>query len=470
MSPAPDFFLENGNLHVTNSGSEDRTQYGIRNVLSACCGPSKSDSTRMIPVSEVLWVQYENDQLLIDYARRTNKKRPVARLTIDSVDKSRCVPFAEKLLEAAYRPGYSPPRVKVLLNPIGGTGKALSIWKHKISQILRAAHYVVELQETQYAGHASDIAGQLDLTQFDAIWCISGDGLPHEVINGLGRRKDAMAALQLPIGVVPAGSGNGTAKSVHNTNNPITCAINLIKGVVTPIDLVHITQGTRSLLSYFSTSYGLIAEGDVGTDHLRWMGEIRFEVGVLRRILTRTAYPCELALSLITDDKDKIRNDFRTQRELAPNNSGPSWEGPGLPPLKYGSVNDPVPATWQKQTQPNMGTFFAGFFPFVSSTACFCPTAIPASGELDVLYLPSDLPVMTALSVMTEVDSAKHFDNPHCYYAKCDAFRITPTNSRGFISIDGEKLPFEPFQAEVVRGLARIITRDGKYLSHFHNP
>ena len=38
---------------------------------------------------------------------------------------------------------------------------------------------------------------------------VSGDGLLTEVANSLMRRPDAFEAIKIPMGVIPAGSGNG---------------------------------------------------------------------------------------------------------------------------------------------------------------------------------------------------------------------------------------------------------------------
>ena len=47
----------------------------------------------------------------------------------------------------------------------------------------------------------------MDLQQFDAVLCVGGDGIIHEVINGMANRDDGGEALQrVAIGVIPAGT------------------------------------------------------------------------------------------------------------------------------------------------------------------------------------------------------------------------------------------------------------------------
>jgi sphingosine kinase len=60
---------------------------------------------------------------------------------------------------------------------------------------------------TAAAREATTIAQNLNLDHYDAILCIGGDGIVHEVINGLANRSDGMDALnRMCIATVPAGT------------------------------------------------------------------------------------------------------------------------------------------------------------------------------------------------------------------------------------------------------------------------
>ena len=70
--------------------------------------------------------------------------------------------------------------------------------------------------ETQYQGHATELARNLSIDSHRGIVCVGGDGIWSEALNGLCKRDDCDAALQaLPLGHVPAGSGNALAKSLE---------------------------------------------------------------------------------------------------------------------------------------------------------------------------------------------------------------------------------------------------------------
>ncbi|KAM7542495.1 hypothetical protein Aperf_G00000019550 [Anoplocephala perfoliata] len=69
--------------------------------------------------------------------------------------------------------------------------------------------------ERKRKGHASDYIRKMplsDLLKYRAIVCVSGDGVFHELVNGLWNRKDLT---EFPtISCIPAGSGNAIASSI----------------------------------------------------------------------------------------------------------------------------------------------------------------------------------------------------------------------------------------------------------------
>lgn len=243
---------------------------------------------------------------------------------------------------------------------------------------------------TTRSGEAVDLARDCDIDAFDIIAPVGGDGGPHEVFRGLGLRKDARRALaKVAVAHVPTGSGNALACNVFGTPKAGLAALAIVKGVATPLDLVSITSAAESggegvaplrSLSFLSQTLGVMAEADLGTEHLRWMGEHRFTYGTVKGILKKKEYPCDLWVKMEIDTKEGIRAHYRRERErregavggkevdkLTTSTGGSEageaedeGEGDGLPPLKYGTVADAVPAEWVKVDAERVGTFFAG--------------------------------------------------------------------------------------------------------------
>jgi sphingosine kinase len=47
-------------------------------------------------------------------------------------------------------------------------------------------------------------------------------------------------------------------------------------------------------------------------------------------------------------------------------------------------------------------------------------------------------------------------------YLKVSTLRVTPTG-KGYLSVDGEAYPFEPFELQIHTGIIRFLSLDGYY-------
>uniref|UniRef100_A0A3B4GKP6 sphingosine kinase n=2 Tax=Haplochromini TaxID=319058 RepID=A0A3B4GKP6_9CICH len=109
-----------------------------------------------------------------------------------------------------------PCRIMMLVNPQSGRGQALQLFTGHIQGMLTEASVPYTLVITEHQNHARELVRKADLSQWDALVIMSGDGLLFEVINGLMDREDWQEAIQIPLGILPGGSGNALAASVHH--------------------------------------------------------------------------------------------------------------------------------------------------------------------------------------------------------------------------------------------------------------
>jgi sphingosine kinase len=99
---------------------------------------------------------------------------------------------------------------------------------------------------------------------------------------------------------------------------------------------------------------------------------------------------------------------------------------------------------------------------YMASDANFFSPALPNDGFMDLVCINGDISRLTAVQMMLAVESNKLFDNPGIWYRKILGYRIIPKNQPdGYISIDGERVPFAPFQAEVHKGLGTVLSKSG---------
>lgn len=88
--------------------------------------------------------------------------------------------WCEKLREYIDSLG-RPKRLFVFVNPFGGKKYASKIFVDHVKALLEDADIQITLQETQYQLHAKEVANSLDLSKYDGIVCVSGDGILVEV-------------------------------------------------------------------------------------------------------------------------------------------------------------------------------------------------------------------------------------------------------------------------------------------------
>lgn len=80
------------------------------------------------------------------------------------------------------------------------------------------SQFPVEVFETLTVNHAVSLASKAVDKQFDIILAAGGDGTLHQVLNGILRGREQSKNLPM-MGVIPIGTGNDFARSVHVGKN-----------------------------------------------------------------------------------------------------------------------------------------------------------------------------------------------------------------------------------------------------------
>ncbi len=183
------------------------------------------------------------------------------------------------------------------MNPFSGRRLAAANWE--IARvILEKCHVDMNVVMTQRAGHAYDMVNkEIYPGQYDGVATVSGDGLIHEVVNGLFRREDASLLLnKMTVGFIPGGSANGLVKSVLDFGGEEygveNAAFVVGKGRSMRMDLTEIEgeYETQKIYSFLACAWAVIADCDLNSEVLRWMGPPRFTVWGLYRVLCMRRY------------------------------------------------------------------------------------------------------------------------------------------------------------------------------------
>ncbi|XP_075147003.1 ceramide kinase [Haematobia irritans] len=301
----------------------------LREVIRVSKGSSKSASIRNAHQPLKVNTESQNhamptptDQYLsIYYAERivaspTDCNRwHVRRLTLHNNDPYVVAKWYDNLESLMQR--YSGTRVKrllVFINPYGGRKMGLQIFERSCKPTIQLAGIDASCIITQRANQIRDILMSHDLTPFDAVCCVGGDGTVAEMINGLIFRsmQDSNVCLRqpenipkphLPIAIIPAGSTDAIVYSLHGTADPQTAAIHMVLGQRRGLDVCSI-RNNEGIIRFCTSAMGYGYLGDVAakSEKYRWMGTKRYEYTGVKAFLANRGYEAEVKM-LLTDDE-----------------------------------------------------------------------------------------------------------------------------------------------------------------------
>ncbi|KAI0374974.1 hypothetical protein BV20DRAFT_405217 [Pilatotrama ljubarskyi] len=444
----------------------------------------------------VLWAGVDNGvfevSLLAKRKGKTLSNLLHTRAPVSEADKPPAIAFADALMAAAYPALRRQRRLKVFVNPKSGPGKAVALYRKKIEPIFRAARCDIDVTFTSRGKQAQEIVQDLPLDKYDAVVIMSGDGLIHEVFNGFAAHAQPSKAFRVPVTPIPSGSGNALAinlMGLDDARDISVAALNAIKGRPMPIDLFSLTQGGKRYISFMSQSLGLIADLDLGTEHLRFMGGQRFVVGFIYEVIRHKTCPVKVSIKVAHSDKRKMVQDMHAARaqaqaahaaqsDSASNAQKANGDAPaaaaaptldasdgGLPPLQYSEMDEDGWVTFDRP----LAYLFAGKGPYVSRDLLQFPVSLPTDGLIDVALLERTTRV-SMLKAIGGGQAGDHFWMDTQHYIKAHAYRVEPHTSRGWLSVDGEAFPLEPYQVEVHQGLGTVLSMHGCYQLDFDMP
>lgn len=142
-------------------------------------------------------------------------------------------------------------RTKLILNPVADMGRAWTVANDLRPIVAEYGH--VDWSGTVYPGHAVELARQAALDGYEMVVAVGGDGTVHEVVNGL---MQAPAVKRPILGVVPVGSGNDFAHSIHVPMKSDHALLHSLRGDPSNVDIGLMTDehGRRE---YFDNTVGV---------------------------------------------------------------------------------------------------------------------------------------------------------------------------------------------------------------------
>lgn len=290
-----------------------------------------------LPLKHVVGVEYEHPSELSAYTNETvcqgespdehtsftlhyvvrskqNKLRP-SKVTLTHSDPRQVASWVKTIRNFIKDLTYRPKSLLLFVNPYGGKKRGQKIYEKNVKPLLARAGIEAKVVITQYQNHAHETILSCSLEGVDGIACIGGDGTLAEVLNALvlrtakekGIDTDNPAA-ELPqpsicVGVIPGGSTDTVAYTLHGTSDIQTAVLHIILGESTGLDMCSV-HNENSLLRYYASmlSYGYLGDVCKSSEKYRWMGPKRYDYSGFRKILANRGYLSEI--TILSSDED----------------------------------------------------------------------------------------------------------------------------------------------------------------------
>uniref|UniRef100_A0A8C8ZEQ5 Ceramide kinase like n=1 Tax=Prolemur simus TaxID=1328070 RepID=A0A8C8ZEQ5_PROSS len=207
------------------------------------------------------------------------------------------------------------------------------IWFRQFKEILAV---------TEYKGHAVSLLKECELQGFDgrhwkplfaihwsvqrlftgiqtlepSVVCVGGDGSASEVAHALLLRAQKNAGMetdgirtpvraQLPLGLIPAGSTNVLAHSLHGISHVVTATLHIIMGHIQLVDVCTFSTTDKLLRFGFSAMFGFGGRTLALAEKYRWMSpNHRRDFAVMKALAKLKPEDCEISFLPFNSSED----------------------------------------------------------------------------------------------------------------------------------------------------------------------
>ena len=283
----------------------------------------------------------------------------------------------------------------ITVNPHGGKKLGLQLL-NRVKPLFEAKGIELFVVETTFAGHAKELANQLNITEYDGFIGIGGDGTLHEIINGMLSRHDGR---KIPIGIIPGGSGNSYMHDLQLTD-PLKAAKAIINEKTRALDTAKVEVNHIIKYSNNMIGWGLVTDVGNKAEHFRWLGTNRYTILSVVEVLRHKSRPA----TLIMDDK-KIEDEFTFI-------------------IACNSIH-------------------------VGKGMKMAPKARLDYGLIDLIVIRSGVSRTRLLQVLPKLFDGSHINEPELEYYQTSQFSLIPETDE-ILNIDGEIMGSTPIQVNVI--------------------
>ena len=289
----------------------------------------------------------------------------------------------------------------ILVNPVAGGGKTTKIFT-KIQPLFDTSSVQSVEYFSDHPGSITDFIINTDLSEFDGLCVVGGDGTIHEAVLGLMKSGKAKS---IPLGIIPGGTGNAFIEDL-GCRDPIKAASQIIDGKVSPIDIFQIVNNEETSYAFNIIGWGMASDVNIQAEQLRWLGGMRYSVSAVINIMTFFKKR-RLQIKLADDVIDGNYLFFVALNTI--------HTGKGMKMAPHAKLND---------------------------------------GLIDTI-LVRDVSKLRAAKIFTQVFSGNHIFDPSVEYQQVKTFSI---HTKGdLLNIDGENTGYTPINVSVVHNALQIF-------------
>lgn len=266
-------------------------------------------------------------------------------------------------------------------------------------------------------------------------------------------------------------------------NSHLHSALLAAKGIPTPMDVVEVQYGKKTVYSFLAVAWGIISDIDIESEWLRFMGSPRFTIQAFIRIMALRKYrgrlsylPAEGYSPSSNNSKGRGDADTETSYNSVAVQAGngvlnPSFETSEsqesgessseadassakeylLPPL-----DEPVPSNWVT-LEDKFVCVVVLQDSHLSRDVVAWPNRAFNEGVMCIQYLTYPVTRKHLRNVMGEMETGEHMTKNSVKSVFVRAFRIEPLEDDGIVTVDGEKVEFGPIQGQMLDMKANIL-------------
>lgn len=312
-------------------------------------------------------------------------------------------------------------RTLIIVNPTAQSGAAANA-AERLQRFLSLYSHTstFDLVRTERPRHAIELAA--DAAGYDTVLALGGDGVVHEVANGLMTLEEAKRPT---LGVMPVGSGNDFARTLGIADiadaNDADLAL-LLDCERTPIDALKVTYEPVD------------ARPDAVQGHT---------AGVVTEYAVETV-SFGLCAAIAADTQV-----LRTTTNLR---GAPLYTASGLRCFGRGYRNFPVRMRIDDGAEEELQVIVCAIQngPTYGSGYHICPNADPADGALDICYAKGPVPRAIALPVFLSAKNGHHVDSTFVHLQRAHTIDLAFAEDTYPIQLDGEIVRSRNMRIEIL--------------------